>query len=121
MAQDFVITIRKAKDGSFGGDAGPTQMLLVPPGENAPRPEHKVDRKAWMNSLLDSFDLVGEVRKGKLLAYVHGYNNSPQEVLTRHRRMARTLSDAGWVGTVISFDWPSEQHTMKYLEDRREV
>jgi esterase/lipase superfamily enzyme len=124
MAGDYVLTMRNVQreNGRFGGSAAATRFLVVPGAAKEPRPEHDVGRKAWFDGLRDAFppDADG-VRSGHLLAYVHGYNNTPKDVLARHRLIAADLRRSGWNGVVLSFDWPSEGTTIQYLEDRREV
>ncbi|MBL8863080.1 MAG: alpha/beta hydrolase [Planctomycetes bacterium] len=124
MAGDHVLTMRNVPkaDGRFGGSAAKTRFLVVPDGAKEPLASHEVGRKSWFDGLRDAFppDAQGG-RSGHLLAYVHGYNNSPRNVLDRHRLLVRALRKAGWDGVLLSFDWPSEGTTIQYMEDRREV
>jgi pimeloyl-ACP methyl ester carboxylesterase len=59
--------------------------------------------------------------KGDVLVFVHGYNNSLATVLERQRRLTSDLEAEGWRGLVIGFDWPSEDNTLNYLEDRSDA
>jgi esterase/lipase superfamily enzyme len=52
---------------------------------------------------------------------VHGYNNTTESVLNRTRMLSQTLQQAGWKGLVIAFDWPSDNSTLNYLEDRSDA
>jgi hypothetical protein len=124
MAGDFVLTMRNVAgpDGRFGGSAAKSRFLVVPPDARRPAVGHEVSKKSWFDGLRDSFPLDARgSRHGHLLAYVHGYNNTAEHVLARHRLLVRGLRKAGWQGVVLSFDWPSEGTTIQYLEDRREV
>lgn len=123
MLEDAILTARNvAKDGKFGGDAAKSRFLMVPPSARDPLSAHEVDRKTWFETLRDSFITDGDgVRTGQLLVYVHGYNNTPQDVLRRHRSLSKELRRYGWKGIVLSFDWPTEGSTLAYLEDRREA
>jgi esterase/lipase superfamily enzyme len=52
---------------------------------------------------------------------VHGYNNSQETVLKRQRKLQRGLERNGFDGVVVSFDWPSANNVLNYLEDRRDA
>lgn len=123
MTADAVLTLRNVqKNGKFGGDAARSQFLMVPGTSREPLPSHAIARTTWFETLRDSFPVDAQgVRKGHLLAYIHGYNNTPRDVLARHRLLRRELQRKGWDGTLLSFDWPSDGSTIAYLEDRREV
>lgn len=123
MPHDAILTLRNnAPNGRFGGDAAPSRHLMVPPSAREPLATHATTRTAWFDAVRDGFAVdAGGVRTGQLLVYVHGYNNTPGDVLRRHRALTRELAAAGWRGRVLSFDWPSEDSTIAYLEDRREV
>jgi esterase/lipase superfamily enzyme len=49
--------------------------------------------------------------------FVHGYNNSQQTVMERHRRIRADLEAAAFRGVLVSFDWPSGDAGLFYLED----
>ena len=55
------------------------------------------------------------------LIYVHGYNNSLEEIRQRHELLQDDLTAEGWRGVVVSFDWPSGEETLNYLEDRADA
>ena len=50
--------------------------------------------------------------------FIHGYNNDQAIVMKRHRRLQADLWAEGFRGLVVSFDWPSADSTLNYLEDR---
>jgi esterase/lipase superfamily enzyme len=52
---------------------------------------------------------------------VHGYNNDIGVVLQRQRRLQADLRAEGWRGIVVAFDWPSDNKTLNYLEDRADA
>ncbi|MEM6482097.1 MAG: alpha/beta hydrolase, partial [Pseudomonadota bacterium] len=58
---------------------------------------------------------------GDILFYVHGYNNSPKDVVVRHRKLVKGLEKHGYNGAVVSFDWPSANTAINYLEDRHDA
>jgi esterase/lipase superfamily enzyme len=53
--------------------------------------------------------------------YVHGYNNSQTTMLSRHRKIRKGLEAHGFGGVVVSFDWPSADNALNYLEDRTDA
>ena len=73
-----------------------------------------------MGQVIKSKDATGVLR-GDVLAFIHGYNNSMADVLTRHRILKRDLSVHGFLGTVISFDWPCYDTALAYVPDREEA
>lgn len=59
--------------------------------------------------------------RGDIVVYVHGYNNSQETMLARHRRIRQGLESHGFEGVVVSFDWPSADSALNYLEDRTDA
>jgi hypothetical protein len=72
------------------------------------------DVGAWHARL--STDLRGDVRGkgGRILLYVHGYNNTPAEALSAADQIALA---AHFDGPVIAFLWPSQHSLTKYTWD----
>src|SRR5579875_1767312 len=118
---DYVITVRAAEGSSFGNDPGPTSFLEVPEGAPTTAPHQAIDSGGWVRKVLAKAgrkrDETGVVR-GDVLVFVHGYDNDPPIVLKRHRRLQADLPRYGYDGAVISFDWPSGNVALAYLEDR---
>jgi pimeloyl-ACP methyl ester carboxylesterase len=126
---DFVVSARQIKRGVFVAEPGPSHMLVVPAGADAPLPRHGRTGdawvKAWLQQLLEAatwgIDERTGAPRGDILVHVHGYNNSAEAVLERHRRLETDLRGIGWKGVVVSFDWPSDTRTIGYLEDRHDA
>lgn len=126
---DYVVTTRNVQDDRFGSEPGPTRWLRVPDGAT-PSPAHEARSKKEQQRLVDEImtaagggpDAQPEPDTGEppgdLLVYVHGYNNSVQDVINRHRSLRGNLRQAGYQGEVLSFDWPSGSSVLAYLEDR---
>src|SRR5262249_21433671 len=55
---------------------------------------------------------------GDILFFVHGYNNSVDDVDKRHKLIQSALTQNGFPCCVISFDWPSGTTALGYLQDR---
>jgi len=126
---DFVVSARRPKHGVFAAEPGPSHMLLVPAADPEPLPSHgrtgELWVKAWLQQLLAEAiwgtDGRSGAQRGDILVYVHGYNNSAVEVIKRHRRLKADLQALGWKGALLSFDWPSDNKTVGYLEDRHDA
>lgn len=122
---DFVVCVRntrKTRDGrEFGNDPGPTKFLMIPRGKY-PNPSHSIPRTTWVKRVVELAgtgrnDLTGQPT-GDILVFIHGYNNSQEIVMKRHRKLGVDLKDEGFEGLTISYDWPSAQSALNYLEDR---
>lgn len=55
---------------------------------------------------------------GDICVFVHGYNTSPAAVVRRHRQLRKSLRANNFGGAFVSFDWPSDDRAINYLEDR---
>ena len=116
----------------FGSEPGPSRFLDVPDGET-PHPErHRIGRAAFRDEVLKRAGPEGVERKtspkgrgafatGDVLVFVHGYNNKIEDIMKRHNWLQAGLKAAGYEGAIVSFDWPSDDATLNYLEDRRDA
>jgi hypothetical protein len=126
MADQFVMCARAVEDGVFIAEPGPSLLLLVPEGER-PSPKHAVKKTdQWFKKLRIAATWGKDSRKGErdrgdLLIIVHGYNNDQKTVMKRHAQLKSDLSSAGFKGEVLSFDWPSDDKPLNYLEDRHDA
>lgn len=126
MPEQFVMCARQAANGRFLAEPGPTLYLLVPEGA-APAPDMAVPAAGvWFKKLQkaaiwgrDSRD--PRWRRGDILVFVHGYNNDQQIVMARHAQLRKSLIGAGFKGEVLSFDWPSDDKALNYIEDRHDA
>lgn len=121
----FLICTRKVQGGRFIPEPGPAKYLLVPENER-PKPEHEMEEKAWLRRLRKAATWGKDSRdprraRGDVLVFVHGYNNSQEVVMARHRRLKLDLAAAGFRGEVMSFDWPSADMALNYIEDRHDA
>jgi len=122
---DFVVCVRNTKkDGEgrkFGSEPGPTMFLKVP-GNQYPNPSQSCPKREWISAVLQEAQTgTNEITRkptGDILVFIHGYNNSQKTVLLRHRKLKSDLRAAGYLGAVISYDWPSAKSGLNYLEDR---
>lgn len=126
MTDQFVMCARAVEDGVFIAEPGPSLFLLVPEGER-PSPKHAMKKTdQWFKKLRiaatwgkDSRN--GELDRGDLLIFVHGYNNDQKIVMDRHAQLKRDLSSVGFKGEILSFDWPSDDKALNYMEDRHDA
>ncbi|PCH49553.1 MAG: hypothetical protein COC22_06435 [Flavobacteriaceae bacterium] len=126
-----VRNVKKNRGGKlrFGNEPGSTRYLEVP-DEEEPHPErHRISRADWLKKVLaraetgrhdDDHPRAG-YSYGDILIFVHGYNNSMQEVMKRHDLLQERLIAEGFKGAIISFDWPSASSVLNYLEDRSDA
>ncbi|HJU40628.1 MAG TPA: alpha/beta hydrolase [Tahibacter sp.] len=122
---DFYVCTRAVKKNAFDDEPGATKFLRVPPVAAQALPGHAVAKGKWLADLRKQAVWGVNARtggqRGDVLLYVHGYNNSLVNVLTRQRRLAQDLAAIGWKGCVVSFDWPSDDTAVAYLADRHDA
>ena len=132
---NFVMCVRnKEKRGrkvSFGTEPGETLYLEVPDGKIPDPARDCKPRTEWLKDLLQratsarhpktAKSPLSDYTIGDILVFVHGYNNSIQDVMTRHDLLQKGLRQHGFQGAVVSYDWPSAESTLNYLEDRSDA
>lgn len=119
MSVDFVISARNVIGDGFGVLPGSLQFLFVPES-GEPSPGQAQDKKAWADAVVAQAThdhTPSGAAVGDILFFIHGYNNSPDSVLEKHRRLKNDLNQRGFVGVVASFDWPSGDIGINYLPD----
>ncbi len=127
MSYDFVVCVINTRGRGdkkvFGRAPGPTRFLLVPEDAEVQQPHHGRPRSEWVEAVMadgtTGKDPMSDNPTGNVLVFIHGYNNSQEAVLWRHRMLKETLRAAGYRGTVVSFDWPSAEMPLLYMRDRR--
>ncbi len=123
---DFVMCVRRIRDGKFDpepSDPGLARFLEVPDSASDIAPDQEnTAKKAWTRKVLAEAESHHSDHSGNpcgdILMYVHGFNTETGEVLKRHRKIKKHLAAAGFKGAVVSFDWPSDNKAVNYLEDR---
>ncbi|MCC6129524.1 MAG: alpha/beta fold hydrolase [Acidobacteria bacterium] len=106
----FVISVRAVKNKLFLGESGAPSYLLVPQGE-VPAPAHAIDPESW-------WALVMAAAGSGLVLLVHGYAGSSERVIQRHRKLEAGLTKFDHRGLVVSFDWPCDETSLSFFEDR---
>ena len=122
----FIICARDAdRKGKFVAEPGPTRYLRVPLDAQSYDTSHEIkSREKWRLAVRAAADgTEDEVTgiTGDVLVFVHGYNNGLGAITWRTRTLQNTLKAQAWRGQVISFDWPSDNSTLNYLEDRSDA
>lgn len=130
MSEDFIMCARAIKSGKFIPEPGKSLYLKVPSTSQTPLPEHKIGVGEWVKQLRESAvwrssdndpDDNRAKDRGDILVFIHGYNNNQEIVMKRHRQLKKDLVAAGYKGAVMSFDWPSANSALNYLEDRHDA
>jgi esterase/lipase superfamily enzyme len=118
---DYIFCSRNTTQGKFGSNPGQTRFLEVPASAGSHAPGMAISRPDWFRKVIE-IAKTGTSPTGKpvgdVLIYIHGYNNSTQSVLARHRLIRKGLEGFGYKGAVVSFDWPCGDTALNYLEDR---
>jgi len=122
----YIICARDTdKKGKFAAEPGPTRFLKVPIEANSYDVSHEIkSRQKWRLSVAAAADGVQDEitdTTGDILVFVHGYNNDMSAITWRTRTLQKTLREQAWRGQVIAFDWPSDNSTLNYLEDRSDA
>lgn len=135
-ASNFFISVRNVKkpkggEARFGTEPGPTRYLEIPDGED-PHPEnHRCRQTDWLKKVMERAEAgtypedprnpLSGYSFGDILIFVHGYNNSIDAVMHRHNLLQKRLAEQGYEGAIVSYDWPSAELTLNYLEDRSDA
>ena len=70
------------------------------------------DQNKWLATL--KAQAASHSGPPRVLLYIHGFNNTPDEALDRARRIAL---DADFKGPVVALVWPSQQGVFKFAAD----
>ncbi len=118
----FLICTRDInKNGEFLAEPGNTTFLKVPISKTVYNSSDAIPKERWSKNVIAAADgeedeITGST--GDILFFVHGYNNDIKTVLWRTSTLQESLFAQGWKGLVVGFDWPSNNSTLNYLEDR---
>ena len=118
----FLICTRDVDgNGVFLAEPGDSTFLKVSIAKRIYSRADAIPKERWKKSVIAAADgeedeITGST--GDILFFVHGYNNTIETVLWRTRTLQASLSAQGWTGLVVGFDWPSDNSTLNYLEDR---
>jgi esterase/lipase superfamily enzyme len=121
---DFIMTARRIRRGEFSAEPGPTRFLRVPSNQIS-LPSHTITRSKWNADVMAAGQTGQDSHSGddcgEIVVFVHGYNTSPAAVVRRHRQLKKGLAKTGYKFALISFDWPSDDRAINYLEDRSDA
>ncbi len=126
MSDNFIICTRAInRKKEYIPEPGISSYLMVP-DDKLPTPEASIKSNKWFLELRkaaiwgqDSRD--NNLDRGDILFFVHGYNNDQQIMMNRHKQLKEDLHKAGFKGAVVSFDWPSDNKALNYVEDRHDA
>ncbi len=124
MVPDYLLSVRRVRKQKFGAEPGRTRFLEVP-GNRLPTPAHVVEQADWVAAVMAEGHTHTNHRTGNdcgdIAVLVHGYSNDAKSIMWRHRRLKADLAVAGFKGVLVSFDWPSDDRALNYLEDRSDA
>ncbi|MBS1535277.1 MAG: alpha/beta hydrolase [Bacteroidetes bacterium] len=112
---DYIISVRNKKGNGFGDEPGRATYLAV--AENASEisiREHSLSMSTFVKEIIHS-------QQQDIIFFIHGYNNSIDVVLNRHRKLKEGFQQVGYTGELITFAWPSGDNSLMYLEDRHDA
>lgn len=117
---DYVFVARARKGEGFGDEPSTSHFVAVPDTAGDIRYSHRISKTDWRKAVMEAArgGTPNPMTSGDILFYVHGFNNSQKTVLARHRKIRKGLAAHGFRGVVVSFDWPSADMALNYLEDR---
>jgi len=121
---DYLLSVRRVRKQEFDAEPGKTKFLEVP-GKQLPIPAHAVKQSDWVDAVMAEGHTHTNHGTGKdcgdIAVLVHGYNNDAKSIMWRHRRLKADLKASGFDGVLVSFDWPSDDRALNYLEDRSDA
>ncbi|MDM9628775.1 alpha/beta fold hydrolase [Rhizobium sp. S152] len=126
MPDNYIVCARKREGTQFTAEPGPIKFLKVPSNVAVYDERHIVtSAKDWVSEvqgLADGDENPNSIGPtGDVLVFVHGYNNDIPSVLKRIRQLRKDMRAEGWHGEIVAFDWPSDNQTLNYLEDRSDA
>jgi esterase/lipase superfamily enzyme len=123
LIMDYMLVARSKSADGCSNEPGAVYFLGVPSDEDGPKFRHKMSPRTWCDAVLEqaSSGTRNTQTTGDIVFYVHRYNNSQETVLERQRKLQRGLEHNGFDGVVVSFDWPSADNVLNYLEDRHDA
>ena len=120
---DYIFVARGKRGEGFSNEPAASHFVAVPETDHDILYRHKISKSQWTNAILDEAKggAPNDRTEGDIVFYVHGFNNSQATVLERHRKISKGLKAHGFDGVVVSFDWPSADSALNYLEDRMDA
>ncbi len=125
MPFHYLMCARNVVSRAFGAEPGDIRFLKVPMERGRlPKPSDEIDPNRWIRevTVLAQRTKGGKTGSdGDVLIWVHGYNNDLPAIMKRQSYLVADLENAGFDGAVVSFDWPSDDSTLNYIEDRSDA
>ncbi len=120
---DYAFVARGKSGNGFSNEPSASHFLAIPGSANDMKVSHKISKNEWTKKVMAeaASGTPNPNTDGDIVFYVHGFNNSQKQVLQRHRKIKKGLEANGFKGVVVSFDWPSADSALNYLEDREDA
>lgn len=85
------------------------------PGATPARKSHIIDQRTWL-------DRVGAASgNGQVVVFVHGFNIGQRDMRRRLNALDKGLSDNGFGGSVVAYDWASDDSVFRYKADYQDA
>ncbi|MEM6304196.1 MAG: alpha/beta hydrolase [Pseudomonadota bacterium] len=120
---DYIYCVRSTRGDAFRPEPGANNWLKVAANVKTPKPSHKISKDTWIKAVMSEarHGPQDDGPTGDIVIYVHGFNTPLETMLERHRLLSKGLKAHGFEGVVVSFDWPSDNKALNYLEDRTDA
>lgn len=117
---DYFFSVRGRDGDGYSNALASPKYLAVPKTADRLDRSHEVGLRQWLTDVQEAA-CARPPAKGNILIFVHGFNTDQWDMLERHRLIRKGLDKQGYVGTVVSFDWPSDGTALGYVSDRRDA
>ena len=114
----YLISVRAIENNSFLNKPGATHYLHIPDSAAIIETTHIIEAQSTHNAAEIWLSKIADHHSENIAVYVHGYNYCHEQLLYHLRVFNKELTDKGFKGIVIGFDWPSAKLLVNYIEDR---
>lgn len=122
---DYFFSVRGRAGDGYSNKLGAAKYLEIPTNKKKIDRSLEIPRGEWFKKVEKAAGATktaqGDVIKGHIVFFVHGFNTGQYDMLERHRKIRKGLGAHGYKGAVVSFDWPSDDSVFGYNADRRDA
>ncbi len=112
---NYIFCARNIRNKGFGTKPGKTSYLILKDDAKTSGSDDIVSEKDFLATVTADPNLKDVV------IYVHGTDMTVENVISRHKELKVGLKKAGYKGELITFDWPSSDKPLLYLDDRHDA
>lgn len=117
----YLISTRAIENNSFLNEPGATHYLYIPDSEDTIQTSHVIQAQQTLSASKVWLSKIADHHPDNIVIYVHGYNYCHEQLLHHLRIFQKELTNKGFKGIVIGFDWPSAKNLVNYIEDRMDA